>query len=229
MKIDKIQVCGYEAAFRGMRNPMESWHKSDSVRRCGEHTSWGSVTLGANDEQLASRLIRAGADHRKFLRFITIYCDITAPRYFWTELDTYKVGTARNSCSTMHKLGKRELTTEDFQDGYVSSRMLHTLNEIGRLYRSTGSAESSRYWDGKPVDGVGLLRYMKQMLPEGYLQKATYMFSYEVALRMYMARRKHRLAEWSGKGGMCRFIRSLPLMDSFISALEEKESKEDGR
>jgi hypothetical protein len=192
-----------------MRNPMNSWNKSDSAFM---GTEWGEIiapdvpVIGINDMSLINSLIKAGPSHRKFLRQIMVWWDIKAPRYVWQELDTYKVATVRNSCSTMHKLGYRNIGPDDFQDGEVMSSVLDELNRLAQIYRGGGH-------DHK------VLRLMKQILPEGFLQEATYTFSYETGMSMYLLRRAHRLSEWSGPGGICETIKALPYMEQFLEAI----------
>ena len=198
MKITNTKVYGFDNAIIGMRNPMNSWDKSDSGL-----DSYGEFLMGNKDNKLAKKLIKAGSDHRKFLRQIFISAFIEVPRYIWTEFDTYKVNTVRNSCSTMHKLGARDLTCNDFQDGVVIDIVLDRLNELGRLYRE----------DKK----VSILREMKQILPEGFLQGATYTMNYENAMNMYHSRKNHRMSEWSGEGGICEWIENLPMMDEWLN------------
>ncbi len=211
MKIEHITVAGFEAAFRGMRNPMDSWDRSDSVANSpiNAHGFW----IGGKDMELACKLINAGSEHRKFLRQIMIWVDLTLPRYVWTELDTYKVGTVRNSCSTMHKLGSRPLTQQDFELP-ISYPCLQNLNDLGEELR-----ESKKGFNLKTIR-----RSLKNALPEGYLQKATYMMSYETALSIYFQRRNHRLPEWraDSKGSICQFIADLPYMWKFINVLSKK-------
>lgn len=223
MKISNTEVYGFRAALRAMRNPKDSWDKSDS--RFGPNTSlpdhyrWdGTIgdllcsefpNIGPNDLELALKLIRGGSEHRKFLRQIIVWVDFTLPRYVWQELDTYKVATVRNSCSTMHKLGHRDLTGDDFEKGgLVLPETLTQLNILGRQYR-----ENRDYTT---------VRIMKAILPEGFLQRATWTGSYETLLAMHRQRKSHRLPEWSGEGGICEWIRSLPYMTEFIAANEEK-------
>jgi len=201
MKIEKTNVDGFRPALRAMRNPLDSWDISDSC--------WEPLKIGKNDLKLSCRLIKAGAEHRKFLRVITITVDFTLPRYVWQELDTYKVSTVRNSCSTMHKLGHRDLTEEDFMYGKVLPETLRTLNEMGKEYRETKNYD--------------LVRDMKCYLPEGFLQKSTYFMNYETAITMFYQRKSHKLAEWNlkdtGVYSICKWIKDLPYMDYW---LEEK-------
>jgi hypothetical protein len=197
MKIENVEVSGFKNAFHGMRNPMNSWDKSDSIwNASGDHI------IGYADNELAKKLIKAGSEHRKFLRMIHIQCFITIPRYIWQEMDTYKVSTVRISCSTMHKLGMTDLTEDDFQDKKVLPHTLHLLNSIGSDYRKTKDVE--------------LLRAMKQILPEGFLQSADLDFNYETAMNMYHQRKNHRMSEWSGENGICKWIESLPMMKEWL-------------
>ena len=243
MKIENTEVYGFRAALRGMRNPKNSWAASDSLfyYRTGPtgrvrmrtilgvasdyeldpaHAimceSWGDVfvaewpIIGPKDLELAERLIGGGPEHRKFLRQIVIWVDLTLPRYVWQEMDTYKVATVRDSCSTMHKLTSQDLTTDDFEDEDVLPSLLHTINEAAKAHR-----------EGKDYGGVtghALLRYVKKMLPEGYLQKATYTMNYETALNILHQRSTHRLPEWSGPDGICSWLRTLPHMSEFERA-----------
>jgi len=197
MKIENTEVFGFKAAIHGMRNPMNSWDKSDS-----KFYRDGTFDIGEEDNKLAIKLIKAGRDHRKFLRLIHIQCFITIPRYIWQELDTYKVATVRVSCSTMHKLGSIPLEKTDFQDSTVLLDTLVRLNQLGESYR-------------KEKD-VNILREMKQILPEGFLQAADYDFNYETAFAIYNGRKTHRMSEWS-KDGICKWIESLPMMDKWLN------------
>jgi hypothetical protein len=173
--------------------------------------------IGPEDLKLACKLIKSGyldesmaetnyGEH-KFLRDIEIWADLSLAICLWSELDTYKVDTVRNSCSTMYKLGTRDLTPEDFQDRRVKPDYLIHLNEMGAKYRATEGAEH-----------VEVLHDLKLDLPAGYLQKATYHFNYETALKIYFERRHHRMREWSGTGGICDWIKTLPYMPEFIEA-----------
>lgn len=198
MTIENIEVFGFKAAMHGMRNPMNSWDKSDSIF----NNAYDDFTIGEEDNKLAIKLIKAGHDHRKFLRLIHIQFFISIPRYIWQELDTYKVATVRLSCSTMHKLGSVPLDENDFQDKFVLLDTLAELNRLGELYRIHKS--------------VQILRQMKQILPEGFLQAADYDFNYETAIAMYHSRKEHRMSEWS-KDGICKVIETLPMMDKWLN------------
>jgi len=187
MKIEKTTVYGFIPAFRGMRNPMNSWDRSDTDWSKPQ-ADWGDFTdaplvIGPEDLKLARKLIKAGGEHRKFVRMIQAWVDITIPRYVWTEFDTYKIGVTRSSCSTMHKLGTKDLDKSDFQDGNVLQGTLDVLNLFGAAYRDTKDYQ--------------YVRKIKQILPEGFLQKATINLNYEVAQNMLHQRKNHRLFEWS--------------------------------
>lgn len=197
MKIENVEVFGFRNAIHGMRNPMNSWDKSDSLFM----DDGAKLRIGDNDKELAKKLIKAGSEHRKFLRMIHIQCFITLPRYIWQEMDTYKISTVRMSCSTMHKLGMSDLTEDDFE-GHVMSEVLSYLNILGGGYRIHKNVET--------------LRLMKQILPEGFLQSADLDFNYETAMNMYNQRKNHRMSEWSGENGICKWIESLPMMKEWL-------------
>ena len=209
IKITNTEVYGFAHSLRAMRNALESWDKSDSNTGL-EHYSQ-DVVIGPNDLTLALKLIKAGSSHRKFLRSICVWCEITIPRYVWTELDTAKISTVRNSCSTMHKLGHRDLTPDDFSEQDVIPEVLAELNTLGKLYRKT-----------KEYDYV---KQMKRILPEGFMQMSSYHTNYECLLNMYKQRKDHRLDEWRATDdnavSICNWIRSLPYMAEFIGAAEK--------
>jgi len=225
MKIERTEVYGFRAALRGMRNPKESWARSDTTFEQGLQWAWDSQliiclespSIGPEDLKLACGLIKAGSDHRKFLRQIIITTDFTLPIDVWSELDTYKVSTVRNSCSTMHKLGSRDLTVYDFENEDVKLSYLAELNAMGLAHRS--KVEFVDPDNGRAYGGLMLLEHMKHRLPSGYLQKATYEMSYETAFNMYHARKAHRLPQWSGPDGICYWIKTLPYMDKFLGLL----------
>lgn len=207
IKLENTEVMGWEAAIRGMRNPMNSWGKSDTIF---DGDKW---CMGENDLDLMKRLRNAGTDHRKFMRMITVYVDITAPLYWWKEFDTYKVGTVANSCSTMHKIHANEFTLEDFScehlnnsetvgvgfiDGLTSIDILgytiDMLNYYRRCYIEDGKSKDD-WWQ------------MIQLLPSSYNQKRTVMLNYEILANMYRSRKDHKLDEWHE---FCDWIKSLP-------------------
>ena len=182
IKFENTEVCGIRHAIRGMRNPLNSWDKSDSC----EDTIYNTFKLGENDKGLVMKLSKAGTDHRKLLRMITVYADITAPLYWWKEFDTYKVGTVANSCSTMHTIHKRDLTIDDFsinnnQAGYYVDIIID-LNALREKYCKTKDIETFRTLIG--------------LLPSSYNQKRTVMLNYEVLANIYKSRQGHKLKEW---------------------------------
>jgi hypothetical protein len=232
LKIENTEVLGWDAAIRGMRNPLNSWEKSDSqfvrdpdygcfgVCPCAELVDCDCCHVGPNDLKLMNTLRNAGTDHRKFMRMITVYLDITAPLYWWKEFDTYKVGTVANSCSTMHKIADKEFTLEDFSHEHLLSMANNDAGDALFL----NDANNIR------VDGDDLLgliinvlnyyrgRYIKtkdkrywwqliQLLPSSYNQKRTVMLNYEVLANIYKSRRHHKLDEWHT---LCDRIESLP-------------------
>ena len=234
LKIENTEVMGWEAAIRGMRNPMNSWEKSDSrfslLDDCGDCTHCNlrfdechEQQIGPNDLDLMTRLRNAGTDHRKFMRMITVYLDVTAPLYWWKEFDTYKVGTVANSCSTMHKIADKEFTLDDF-----SYEHLYAEDEIDGMYYSTTAEEEFTSTDVLKVVIESLNNYRKmylatkdkkewwqmiQLLPSSYNQKRTVMLNYEVLANIYKSRRNHKLDEWHT---FCDWIESLPYSELII-------------
>lgn len=207
MKIENTRVFGWYDAVRSMRNPLESWDKMDSSI-CGYDT----FILGPNDKQLALKLCKAGGEHRKFLRSIRVGFTVTAPLYWYSEADTYKVGTVRNSCSTMHTLGKRDFTVDDFQDQVVLPAMLDELNRIAHEYQET---KDFKY-----------RRLLKQHLPSGFLLKSDIDMNYEVCLSMFHQRKDHRLTEWAythkeNSDSICNWITTLPYMKEILVYIGE--------
>lgn len=181
LKIEHTQVDGFEATIRGMRNPMNSWEKSDSPMAC-------ESLVGEADLNLMQRLVRGGPDHAKFLRMIIVTCDITAPLYWWKEFDTYKIGTVANSCSTMHKIAAKKFERDDFShehlmDGgnYILNSIIDMLNEYRAQY--LGIKDKKYWWQ------------MIQLLPSSYNQKRTVQMNYQV-LHAMDSRKGHKLDEW---------------------------------
>ena len=196
IKINTIEVCGFKPAIIGMRNPLNSWNKSDSDYSFKAPDD--TPCIGGNDLKLMTALRNAGTDHRKFMRMITVYADITAPLYWWKEFDTYKVGTVANSCSTMHKIADKEFTLDDFSHEHLLE--LDVLNTvIGYLnhYRNEFliTKDKKCWWQ------------MIQMLPSSYNQKRTVMLNYEVLANIYKSRKDHKLDEWHS---FCDWIENLP-------------------
>lgn len=197
IKIENVEVYGWKAAIRGMRNPMNSWDKSDSL------ILWEKTVIGANDLDLMKSLVKAGSDHSKFMRMITVTLDVVAPIYWWKEYDTYKVGTVRNSCSTMHKIHSKEFTINDFSHeklvfdssdyNFILGETISTLNHLREMYIETKEKD---FWYA-----------MIQLLPSSYNQKATVQLNYQVLRNMYHSRKNHKLDEWVD---FCKWIESLP-------------------
>lgn len=224
LKVENVEVLGWGHAIRGMRNPKNSWAKSDSGPECpyGKEKCCGecqqNFCIGPNDKQLMMALRNAGTDHRKFMRMITVYLDITAPLYWWKEFDTYKVGTVANSCSTMHKIAAKEFTLEDFSCEHLCYDELELLKEIITRLNMNRIVFIAK--DDKRVDRYSVMsdecyaKYKKklwwqmiQLLPSSYNQKRTVMLNYEVLANIYKSRRHHKLDEWHT---LCDLIESLP-------------------
>ena len=226
IKIENFEVTGWEHAVRGMRNPMNSWEKSDSsfcsVNSKGECRNPKEyllcedcqiidITIGSNDHKLMMRLAANGPVHAKYRRMITVYVDILAPLYWWKEFDTYKVGTVVNSCSTMHKIAAKEFELGDFSHEHVTTRSLEMLmmtikylNECRDLYVNYGAHDNGGYL--KPTKKE-VWWQMIQLLPSSYNQRRTVMLNYEVLANIYEYRRNHKLDEWVG---FCKWIENLP-------------------
>ena len=226
IKVDNIEVFGWEGAIRGMRNPLNSWDKSDS--EFGRY-QWdrGCFSFGEADIALARKLCRAGSDHRKFLRQIMVSMDITAPLYWWKEFDTYKVGTVANSCSTMHTIHKRDLTVYDFSHErlipYALKRLESTISEING-YRNvfvnweTQSRGIQEVFDFKRENAW---YQIIQLLPTSYNQLRTVTLNYEVALKMIGARKAHKLGEWRWLGDVLRDMQYMKEGEGACNGSEE--------
>ena len=205
IRIENTEVFGWDAAIRGMRNPMNSWDKSDSYWTHIEdpetlQTAKFEFFVGDNDLQLMKKLARAGSDHGKFLRYINVTCDITAPLYWWKEADTYKVGTVANSCSTMHKIHSKEFTMDDFScEHLMDDATYHMASTVGVLnfYRKKFDETKDKKWWWQMI----------QLLPSSYNQKRTVLLNYQVLKSMYHARKNHKLDEWHD---FCDWCESLP-------------------
>ena len=224
----------WRAIIIGCRNPLNSWQKSDSHYECHEYDKISDddrevylvdkYVLGSKDYDLMKRLAKAGTDHRKFMRMITVYVDITAPLYWWKEFDTYKVGTVANSCSTMHKIAAKEFTLEDFSTEHLVSGwvekdsdgndiilpgpfecMENTIAMLNRVRNSYLVALKTESETGLPAKDIWW--QMIQLLPSSYNQKRTVMLNYEVLANMYKSRKNHKLTEWHT---LCNWIESLP-------------------
>lgn len=235
IKFENAEIVGWEHVIRGMRNPMNSWEKSDSGLGCTKRidqnqkletgvllckdcdatfdshcicrsfqTPRQRFVIGPNDLALMKKLVKAGTDHRKFMRMITVYVDITAPLYWWKEFDTYKVGTVANSCSTMHKIHTKRFERADFSIEHLENcneehwmvcidNIISSLNVAREKYIAT---EDKKYW-----------WQMIQLLPSSYNQKRTVMLNYEVLANIYKSRKNHKLDEWRE---LCKWIEKLP-------------------
>lgn len=213
IKIENVDTYGWEAAIRGMRNPLNSWDKSDSNFDCDKFDACkickhydsgcdpvGGIYVGPNDLKLMKTLGNAGDDHGKFLRMITVTADITAPLYWYKEFDTYKVGTVANSCSTMHKIQAKEFSMNDFSHEHLDDSSKCMLRGV------VGMLEANRREFLETKDKQ-LWWNMIQLLPSSYNQRRTVQLNYAVLKNMYHARRFHRLDEWHT---FCDWIRSLP-------------------
>ena len=201
IKVERVEVSGWEAAVRGMRNPMNSWAQSDSEFGCGgDSCPIDGIGLGEKDLDLMKRLAAAGSDHRKFMRYINVTMDITAPLYWWKEYDTYKVGTVANSCSTMHKIHAKEFTIEDFSHehlvGTSESVLLQVIDMLNCQRNLFLKLKDKSYWWN-----------MIQLLPSSYNQRRTVQLNYEVLRHIYHARKAHKLDEWRE---LCARIEKLP-------------------
>ena len=229
LKLENTGVFGWEATIRGMRNPMNSWNKSDS--------GWGFVPsqtcptcdryecgyiIGENDLKLMKSLSKAGNDHAKFLRMINVTVDITAPLYWWKEYDTYKVGTVANSCSTMHKIADKEFTLEDFSCEHLTVEsitfglepVIDILNKNRELYIQ---------WENAGEEKKNLWWQMIQLLPSSYNQKRTVQFNYQVLKQMYFARKDHKLDEWHT---LCDWMLTLPYFKEVCVDVIRREGTE---
>ena len=204
IKIENVDIVGWEAAIRGMRNPHNSWDKSDSY-----FTDHG-CSVGNNDLDLMKTLAEAGSDHGKFLRMITVYADVVAPLYWWKEADTYRMGVEKNSCSTMHKIHSKEFVMDDFSHEHNLywgnlERTIDALNHAREQYLLT---KDKKYWYS-----------MIQLLPSSYNQRRTCMFSYAALRNIYHARHYHKLDEWRS---FCDWIKTLPYSELITG--EESQS-----
>ena len=222
IKIKNTNVYGFEAAVRGMRNPWNSWEKSDSYPTYieNEHTLQRApfeFFVGENDLTLMKKLVSAGTDHSKFMRMINVTCDITAPMYWWKEFDTYKVGTVRNSCSTMHTITEKEFTLDDFSHEHLDCKDIIDCDTLGYTDEATITnitlmdliVEVLNFNREKYLETKDKLYWWQiiQLLPSSYNQKATLMLNYEVLANIYHSRKNHRLDEWCD---FCKWIETLP-------------------
>ena len=195
LTIENVEIFGYKAAIRGMRNPMNSWSKSDS----------NADLIGQNDEQLMLALAKA-PEERKYLRMIHVQFDVTAPLYWWKEFDTYKVGTVANSCSTMHKIAAKEFTLDDFSHEHLDRFSTEVLGWT--IKALNGSRED--YMKSKSKDDWW---QMIQLLPSSYNQRRTIDLNFEVLLKQYRERKNHKLDEWHI---YCDWIKEIALLNAII-------------
>lgn len=227
MKFENTEVFNFENAIRGIRNAMNSWDKSDSCYGTNANTLEKEFVIGNNDMKLCQQLIKAGSEHRKFLRQIFVSVDITAPMYFFSEFDTYKVGTTANSTSKMHKLAstpisklsmKEQFEFGDFNDvligedypidtagTLVSEIWKDLINNLGKLQAIYNETKDKRYW-----------KELLRLLPESWLQKRTVTMNYENVLNMYQQRKNHKLTEWSVD--FANWVKTLPYAKEFFGA-----------
>ena len=216
IKVENIDVYGFEAAIRGMRNPKNSWDRSDST----------SDEVGPNDLDLMQRLYRAGTEHRKYLRMINVTMDITAPLYWWKEFDTYKIGTIANSCSTMHKIHDKEFTIDDFSHEHLDVRskvILETIIEALNGYRDLFVNYNAEDYEIKGCPSKKTYWWqMIQMLPTSYNQKRTVQLSYETVFNIIRQREHHKLDEWVQ---FVEILKQLPYVEELykygVNKLEE--------
>lgn len=219
IKIESTEVYGFEAAIRGMRNPMNSWSRSDSnfktiIRDNGKYVE---DFIGDNDLKLMRQLAKSGPVHAKYRRMITVTCDITAPMFWWAEFDTYKVGTVRNSCSKMHKIHSKELLNEDFScegcreiGSWATLCFVTVQNTCNKLREKYNETKEKKYW-----------RALIELLPESYNQRATVQLNYEVLAGMYYWRKDHKLDEWHT---FCEWVESLPYSEIITGGSENGEN-----
>lgn len=223
IKLENTEWAGFRSALRGMRNPMNSWDRADS-----EFTILSDVppVIGENDSDLMHRLGNAGTEHRKYLRMMIAWVDITAPLYWWKEFDTYKVGTVANSCSTMHKIHAKEFTLDDFSHDHLihcGEGPLHyvidSLNYWRDMYLNGGLDDNAdgTYTVFEPKDKT-VWEQMIQLLPSSYNQKRTVMVSYEALANMYRQRKNHKLKEWHV---FCDWIKTLPCSEYITGEAKE--------
>ena len=220
IKIENIEVFNFEGAFRGLRNPMNSWNKSDSYI----DALTNKYIVGENDLKLAQRMIGAGTDESKFMRQIFVSMDITAPLYWWKEADTYKIATVSNSCSTMHKITSSEITEENYSFDPEPDKPLTDLptNDYVRILDIKNRAVADVEWLRKKYNETKDKRYWRlliQINPDGWLQKRTWTGNYQNLRNMYFARKNHKLIEWIQ---FCQIIEQLPYSKELIYYKKDK-------
>lgn len=225
IKVEAIEVFGIEGAMRGMRNPLNSWDKADTT------VSDDILEIGENDLNLATRLIKAGTEHRKFLRMIHVQMDVIAPLYWWKEADTYKVGTTTNSCSTMHKIAAKEFTLDDFSHEHLIDDQDDFENENGQV----SSYKDFLYYDVLDVLNTARRQYLEtkdkkywwqmiQLLPSSYNQRRTWDMSMETLLSILHQRKNHKLDEWNEFREIC--LEQVPYLKEFYEASLKETTNE---
>lgn len=228
IKVEAIEVFGIEGAMRGMRNPLNSWDKADTT------VSDDILEIGENDLNLATRLIKAGTEHRKFLRMIHVQMDVIAPLYWWKEADTYKVGTTTNSCSTMHKIAAKEFTLDDFSHEHLIDDQDDFENENGQI----SSYKDFLYYDVLDVLNTARRQYLEtkdkrywwqmiQLLPSSYNQRRTWDMSMETLLSILHQRKNHKLDEWNEFRDIC--LEQVPYLKEFYGASLKENNNENSQ
>ena len=243
IKIENIQTMGWEGALRGMRNPLNSWDKADSayasdiertdtnIAAYGTKLDRYDFVIGQNDLSLCLKLIKAGSEHRKFLRMIHVQMDVTAPLYWWKEADTHKVGTTTNSCSTMHKIAAKELTLDDFSHEHLIDDQDDFENENGQI----SSYKDFLYYDVLDVLNTARRQYLEtkdkkywwqmiQLLPSSYNQRRTWDMSMETLLSILHQRKNHKLDEWNEFRDVC--LEQVPYLKEFYEASLKEATNE---
>lgn len=240
IKLENTEVVGWEHAIRGMRNPLNSWDKSDSefIRDpdygCSGNCPCEDIDgrcdccfIGANDLDLMKRLRNAGTDHRKFMRMITVYVDITGPMYWWSEFDTYKIGTVANSCSKMHKMLSKPFEMNDFSfdkiinDKYRYATKVNIFETVARPIVDTLNELRDDYIREKNEEKRKQIWYsILQLLPVSYNQKRTVMLNYEVLANIYKSRKCHKLDEWKD---FCKWIEGLTYSELITGQFVEEK------
>lgn len=236
IEITNTIVEGFEPAIRGMRNSLNSWDKSDSLictanidgdcpmvindfKPCAgcDDERLGQCCIGENDLALMKKLVKAGTDHRKFLRMIVVWCDITAPLYWWKEFDTYKIGTVANGCSTMHCIADKEFTVNDFSHEHLNVASINSLERTIEDLNSCREGYLNEAITENPEWHKETWWQMIQLLPSSYNQKRTVMLNYEVLMNIYKARKNHKLDEWRD---FCKWVEKLPYMKELLEDLK---------
>ena len=210
ISLSNAVVFGWHSAIMGMRNPMNSWSKSDSV-----FYSDFSCKIGQNDLDLMEKLIKAGTEHRKFLRMIHVQMDIEAPLYWWKEFETYKIGTVSNSCSTMHKIAAKEFTLDDFSHEHLDMVSRSCLEDVIHILNLNRDSFNKNAYDDRKIPWWQMI----QLLPSSYNQLRTVDLDYEVLLNQYFQRKDHKLDEWRI---YCEQIKCFPYLNDFIEVLKNE-------